>query len=320
MDRTHEPCSRREFVGKTLSGAAGALAAFPIASLPTSALLAGEPGAEAPKAGADPTARRSAVDLVKLGETKVQVTRLALGTGSNGGKVQRDMGQEAFTRMVRHAWDRGVRFIDTADDYKTHEMVGRAIQGLPRDRLVIQTKLQWRRNPDVAHELDRFRKELGTDTIDIVLLHCCDQPGWPESLERLRDGLSAAKEKGIIRAHGVSAHGLPGLREVARCPWVQVALLRINHRGKHMDGARGAWDEPADVEEALAHIEKVHRAKKGVIGMKIVGNGDFTSAEDREKSVAFVMRKPFIDAVDIGFKSIQEVDETLERMDRALNA
>ncbi len=296
--------SRRQFVGRTLAGAAGVLGGLPL-------LAAGEGEAKA---------RRSPVEKVRLGGTKVTVTRLAMGTGSNGGQVQRDLGQEGFTRLIRHGWDRGIRFIDTADAYRTHGMVREAIRGLPREELVIQTKMGWHPIPDVRKELDRFRKELGVDTIDIVLIHNADQRGWPESLSRMRDGLSEAKEKGIIRAHGVSVHGLPGLREVAGCKWVEVALLRVNHAGRHMDGAKGEWQEPSDRPAALEEIRKTHEAGKGVIGMKIIGNGDFQDAGDREKSIQFVMGCPFVDAVDIGFKSPPEVDEAIQRMDRALKS
>jgi predicted aldo/keto reductase-like oxidoreductase len=201
-----------------------------------------------------------------------------------------------------------------------HDMVGKAIKGLPRDKLTVQTKLQWRRDKDVAEELDRFRKELGTDYLDIVLLHNTDAKGWPEKLERIRDGLSAAKEKGIIRAHGVSVHGLPGLREVARCKWVEVALLRINHAGHHMDGEKGEWAEPSRFDEAMAEIEKIGAAGKSIIAMKLVGNGDFTAAEERERAIRFVLGRPFVTAVDIGFKSPAEIDEAMERIDRALGA
>jgi aryl-alcohol dehydrogenase-like predicted oxidoreductase len=243
-----------------------------------------------------------------------------MGTGSNGGQVQRDLGQDGFTRLIRHGYERGLRFIDAADAYKTHGLIREAIKGLPREELSIQTKMHWQGDPDVSKELDRFRKELGVEYLDIVLLHNTDQKGWPASLEKCRDQLSAAKEKGIVRAVGVSVHGLPGLREVAGCKWVEVALLRINHKGHHMDGPTAAWAEPSVMEEALVEIEKIHKAGKAVIGMKLIGNGDFAGAEDREKSIRFVLTRPFVDAVDVGFKSPAEIDEALERIDRALNA
>lgn len=308
----HRKITRREFVGKTLAGAVAA------AGVPVIGAV-----------GEEKKSRRSATDRVQLGTSRVTVTRLAMGSGSMGGSIQRKLGQEKFNRLIRHGWDRGIRFIDTADNYKTHGMIRQAIQGLPREELVLQTKLPWGRftrmppgeiASGVQKDLDRFRKELGVEHLDIVLMHNTDRKGWPESLEAVRDALSAAKERGIIRAHGVSVHGLPGLREVARCKWVEVALLRINHNGTHMDGERGAWNEPGKHGEAIQEIQKIHAAGKGIIGMKIIGNGDFTDPLDREKSIQFVLSRPFVNAVDIGFKSPLEIDEAMERINRALNA
>ncbi len=307
-----QPITRRSFLEKTLAGAALVVGGLP-------ALPAGEAK----------QAKKSATDKVQLGKSKVVVTRLAMGTGSIGGRIQRDLGQEKFTRLVRHGWEKGIRFIDTADNYRMHGMIQKAIQGLPREELVLQTKMQWTKFTETAPqeitarvhaELDRFRKELGVDYLDLLLMHNTDRKGWPQSLEGVQDALSAAKEKGIIRAHGVSVHGLPGLREVAGCKWVEVALVRINHMGKHMDGERGSWDETANVPEALQEIEKIHGAGKGIIGMKLIGNGDFTDAREREKSIRFVLSRPFVNAVDIGFKSPDEIDEAIERINRALNA
>jgi aryl-alcohol dehydrogenase-like predicted oxidoreductase len=293
---------RREFIGRTVAGTAAVVGGLAL------------PGLAADEA----TAKRTAVDLVALGKSKVKVTRLGIGTGSNGGSVQRALGQEEFTRLVRHAWDRGVRFVDTADMYKIHDLVGKAIKGLPRDQLAIQSKIMWEQGPDVAETLDRFRRELGVEYLDTCLIHCATKPKWPDALEKMRDDLSTAKEKGIVRAHGVSCHGLPALREVAACAWVDVNLARINPMGHKVDGDTESWNEPGKVGEACAEIEKIHKAGKGVIGMKIVGNGDFTDPAQREKSVRFAMTRPYVDAVIIGVKSPAEVDEAIERMNRAL--
>lgn len=294
--------SRREFVRGLAAGVLTAGAA--------PAALAGEPAA----------AKASASDRVQLGNTKVRPTRLGIGTGTNGGSVQRSLGQEAFTKLVRHAYDRGVRYIDTAGNYNIHGMVKNAIQGLPREELVILTKVWLSQNLDVPKTLERFREELGTDYFDVVLLHCVTKATWPEDLKKHREDLSAAKEKGIVRAVGVSAHGMPGLKAIAGCEWVEVALIRMNHNGAHMDGSTGKWAEKVDHEAAVAEIKKVRAAGKGVLGMKLCGNGDFKDPEDREKAIQFVFRNKLADAVTIGFKSPAEVDEAIERITRALNA
>jgi hypothetical protein len=266
------------------------------------------------------TSKRSAVDRVQLGATKIRITRLGIGTGSQGGEVQRKLGEEGFTRLVRHAWDRGIRYIDTADQYNMHGLVGKAIRGLPREELVLLTKMEWEKGPDVNQELDRFRKELGVDYFDVVLIHCVQKETWAADLEKMRDALSAAQSKGIVRAVGTSAHGLAGLRGAAASPWIDVQLARVNHNGRHMDGPTGAWAEPGDLASAMAEVKKIHEAGKGVLGMKLCGNGEFTDADDREKAVQAVVKSGCVDAMTIGFKSPGEIDEAIGRIDRALNA
>src|SRR6185503_13563370 len=239
-DRHSQGISRREFVGTALAG--------------TGAVVGGLPAAVLAEAGKE---KRTPFDRVQLGSTKVRPTRLGIGTGSQGGQVQRDLGKEGFRRLIRHAYDRGIRFFDTADMYRTHELLGDAIKGLPREELVIQTKMRWEPFvPDALKELERFRKEAGVDYFDIVLIHCAQKKNWPADLHKMRDGLSEAKEKGLLRAHGVSCHGLPALREVAGCKWVDVNLARVNHRGHHMDGAEGKWGEEGNLEESLAELKK----------------------------------------------------------------
>ena len=207
--------SRREFLKGTL--AAGVVASHP--------------------RWADAATKRSATDWVTLGNSGVKVTRLAFGTGSWGGKVQRELGQERFTRLVRHAYDRGIRFFETADAYsEMHEMLAIALRGLPRDSYRLMTKMRLRGDEDPKATIDRFRKELESEYFDILLLHCVRVPDWATQYERLRDALSEAKDKKVILAHGASCHGLLPLRAFpANTGWLDVALLRINPVGTRMD-------------------------------------------------------------------------------------
>ena len=275
----------------------------------------------APGAAAGSPAR--ATDLVTLGRTGVRMPRLGIGTGSNGGDVQRGLGQEAFTRLLRYAVDRGVAYIDTADNYRIHEMVGVAIKGLPRERLFIQTKMPWDRAPFTdkpLEEIDRYRRELGVEYIDSLLLHCALRHTWPGDLRRMMDAFDQAKQKGIIRVKGVSCHGLPALTAATQTDWVDVHLARVNHRGHHMDGADGTWKEPGNQAAAMQEIRAMHGKGRGIIGMKLVGNGDFTSADDRERALQFALTCGCVDAIVLGFKSPAEIDEAIGRMDRILAA
>jgi len=268
-------------------------------------------------------AKRSATDWVTLGNSGVKVTRLAFGTGSYGGKVQRELGQEGFTRLVRHAYDRGIRFFESADAYsEMHEMLAIALRGLPRDSYRLMTKYRLREPEDPRTTIDRFRRELESEYFDILLLHCVRVPDWAEQHKRLRDALSEAKDRKVILAHGASCHGLLPLRAFpARTDWLDVALLRVNHDGTRMDTLKQVdSDDLGDVKEVVGHIKEIRAKGTGVIGMKIMGEGQFKTPEQRDASIRFVTRLGAVDAVTIGFKSEAEIDEAIERLTTHLNA
>lgn len=266
-------------------------------------------------------ARRSATDWVKLGNSGVEVTRLAFGTGTYAGRVQRELGQAEFTRLVRHAYDRGIRFFESADAYgEMHEMLAVALKGLPRDSYRLMTKIRWRSDEAPEAAIDRFRKELNSDYFDILLMHCLRTSGWGDELKELQDKLSEAKHKQVILAHGASCHGLLPLRDFPGANWLDVALLRVNHNGTLMDNLKDETKVKGDVQEVVGHIVKVHEQGTGVIGMKLIGEGAFKTPEERDASLRFVLNLGTVDAVTIGYKSTAEIDEAIERIDHHLNA
>lgn len=266
--------------------------------------------------------KKSAADWVMLGNSGVNVTRLAFGTGTFSGRVQRDLGQDAFTRLVRHAYDRGIRFFDTCESYSgTPQMLRIALQGLPRESYRLMTKWDVGSNQDAKARIDRYRRDLGSEYIDVLLIHYVRDPRWIETTRAAQDGLSEAKLKKTILSHGVSTHGLPALGTVLGNKWVDVSLFRTNHAGVHMDTPDTSDpDIVGDVKQVVSHAAKIHGQGTGVIGMKLIGEGRFTKPEEREASIRFVMGLGSVDAVTIGFKSVAEVDEAIERIDRALNA
>ncbi|MFB3903352.1 MAG: aldo/keto reductase [Acidobacteriota bacterium] len=264
--------------------------------------------------------KKSATDFVTLGKSGVKVTRLGVGSGTFGGRVQREMGQEAFTRLIRHAYDRGIRFFDTADSYRTHPMVAAALKGINRESYALQTKMGWRNDPDPFKIIDRFRSELQTDYFDSLLLHCARTADWKETLKRQMDLLEEAKQKQLIRSHGASCHGLLPLEVMPGTDWLDVAFVRVNHNGAHMDNLKSQDQVPGDRDRALASIRKIHQAGTGVIGMKIMGEGDFVNPQDRDASIKHVMSLDCVDAVIIGFANPAEIDEAIELMNRHLNA
>ncbi len=284
-------------------------------------------GSELVSAEAAPAVRTVAdwVPLGKLNKQKIKIPRLGMGTGTVNGKTQRDLGQEGFNALVKHAYERGVRYIDTADNYKTHEMVREAIKAnkLPRDKVFIQTKLPIR--PETTAEplktIDRYRKELGVDYIDSLLIHCATKGNWVADQKALMDAFDEAQAKGWIKTKGCSCHGLTALREATQSDWMEVQLARINPQGRLVDG-----DHPTNPHhpegkfpEAIKEIKAMHDKGRGIIGMKMIGEGSFVNPEDREKAIRYAMTCGFVDAVVIGFKNTAEIDEAVERVNRALS-
>jgi len=266
--------------------------------------------------------KRSATDWVPLGNSGVKVTRLAFGTGTHGGRVQRELGQAQFTRLVRHAYDSGIRFFESADNYEgMHEMLAEALKGIPRDSYRLMTKFKWREAEDPKGTLDRFRKELNSEYFDIVLLHNVRTPLWPTELERLRDSFSEMKDKKVMMSHGASCHGLLPLRAFPGNNWLDVALLRVNHNGARMDSLKGdsTGAERGDVGEVTSRIKQINGQGTGVIGMKLVGEGMFRAPEEREASLKYVLGLGTVNAMTMGFKSPAEIDEAIVRINRNLN-
>jgi predicted aldo/keto reductase-like oxidoreductase len=262
--------------------------------------------------------KRTATDLVPLGRTGLQISRLGIGTGSNSGRVQFELGKQGFDRLVRYAYDQGVTYIDAAQSYRTFEWIADAIQGLPREKLFIQSKIPGQPE-NVMKAIDRHRQVFKTDYIDSLLIHCMVQDGWTDQWKRIMDVFDEAKEKKWIRAKGVSCHSLPALRTATASAWTEVHLVRVNPQAKHIDGPDETWNKPGNnLQPVLEQLKTMREKGRGVIGMKIIGNGDFTNPADREKSIRFAMSRPEIDAIVIGVKSTGEIDEAIRRMNQAL--
>jgi Aldo/keto reductase family len=297
--------SRRQFLQTSVT-ATGALVAG-VGSLVT--------------AGGATAAKRTAVDQVTLGRTGINLSRLGMGTGSSSGQVQWDLGRDGFNRLVRYAYDQGITYFDCSQTYRTFEWLGSALKGLPREKLFIQSKIPGQPEK-VLEAIDHHRKVYDTDYIDSMLIHCMIKDGWTEQWKRIMDGFDEAKEKGWIRSKGVSCHSVPALRTATASPWAQVHLVRVNPQGRRIDGPEEeVWvDTIHDVSPVLAELKAMKAKGRGIIGMKILGNGEFLRAEDREKSIRFAMSLPELDAVVIGFKSRGEIDEALKRINSALAA
>ncbi|HUA63011.1 MAG TPA: aldo/keto reductase [Verrucomicrobiae bacterium] len=287
-------------------------------------LAAGLGAAAALRSGAQTKTKRLATDWVTLGKSGVQVTRLAFGTGTMGGRVQRDLGQDGFTRLVRYAYDHGVRFFETADTYGgMHEMLGIALKGLPRDSYRLMSKYRTPNFGDPLPRLDLYRKQLNTDYLDIMLLHCVRPATWDTDYRDMQDAFLEAQHRKMILARGASVHGLPALRRFPGNKFLQVAMIRMNHNGVRMDvdsDMEPRSNQIGDVREVVARTRDVHDEGMGVISMKLVGEGRFVTPEDREAALRHTMNLGCVDSVTIGFKNTAEIDEAIERMNRVMNS
>ena len=264
-------------------------------------------------------ARGSATDMVTLGKSGVKVTRLALGTGTYSGRVQRELGQDAFTKLVRHAYDRGIRFFETSDTYGgMHEMLGIALQGIPRDTYQLMSKVTTREGINPQQKIDELRKQAKTDYFDIMLMHYQHVATWPADTVRWQDGILEAKEKKAVMGYGASVHGLPALRQVPANRWLEVAMIRMNHKGVRMDAEDYNTNGLGNVSEVVAHVKQSRQAGMGVISMKLAGEGTFTSREDRQAAMKFAFNNAGVDCVTVGYKSTAEVDEAIENLNLAL--
>ena len=306
---------RRRFLGAT-AGAAAVLGTSPM-------LHAKDPAATVtPPANAVNTAERPPVPpIIELGSTKIKMSRLGQGTGVHGGERQSDQTRMGFDKLVdlmHHAYDRGIRFFDLADLYGTHIYFREALKTMERDKLAILTKVWWRydgpedqtsgaeRRQMAKATLERFRHELATDYIDIVLLHCLTRPEWPEHMQPYMEVLSDEKAKGRVRAIGCSCHDFQAMRTAAVTPWVDVILARINMKGGKevmMDGSR---DEVEDV------LRTAKANGKAIIGMKIFGEGRL--ADQRDACMKYAQNLGLIDAMTIGFHTPAQIDDVLRLM------
>jgi aryl-alcohol dehydrogenase-like predicted oxidoreductase len=262
--------------------------------------------------------RATATDVVTLGKSGVKVTRLAFGTGSFSGEVQRDLGQEGFTKLVRHAYDRGIRFFETAESYTNmHAMLGVALKGIPRDSYKLMSKVTTSEGVDPQAKFDELRKLANTEYFDIMLLHWQHTATWPVDTVKWQDGILEGEQRHAIVSHGASVHGLPALRQVPKCKWLDLAMIRVNHKGTRMDAENYDMAETGNVPEVVTHIKEVKGEGLGVIGMKLVGEGTF-GREDRQKAMRFAMKNAGVDCVTVGYKSTAEIDEAIDNLNLAL--
>jgi 1-deoxyxylulose-5-phosphate synthase len=283
---------RREFLIRSASGLGAAWLSSKdlLAALATKPLLS----------------KFSASDTVTLGSTGIKTSRLAMGTGTVGSghhSNQTALGVKGLSDLLLNGYDQGLRFFDAADSYGSHPHVAEALKHVPRDQVTVLSKT-WARDPATARaDLDRFRRELGVDYLDVCLMHCVTEADWTERFHGVMDVLSEAKQKGIIRAHGCSCHSIEALRTAAKSPWVEIDLARINPISSHMD---------ADPQTVVSVLREMKAAGKAVIGMKILGQGDLRSRQS--EALRYALSLGVLDAFTIGAESKAEQEDLIRRI------
>jgi 1-deoxyxylulose-5-phosphate synthase len=297
LEKKMAHCSRRDFLKTGL--AAGALAGA--GSLPIRA------------------ARAQATDWVTLGKSGVKVTRLAFGTGTMSGRVQRELGQDQFTRLVRYAYDNGIRFFETAESYgDMHRMLGVALKGIPRDSYRLMSKVTTHEGVNPQEKIDELRKLANTDYFDVMLLHWQHTSTWPADTLRWQEGIQEAQVKHAVVGRGASVHGLPALRRFPENKWLEIAMIRMNHKGARMDAEDYNTNGLGNVSEVVTHVKQVRADDMGVISMKLIGEGSFTNRDDRKAAMKFAFKNAGVDSVTVGYKNTAEIDEAIENLNLAL--
>ena len=247
-----------------------------------------------------------ASDTVALGNTGIKTSRLAMGTGTVGSghhSHQTALGIQGLSDLLRNGYDHGLRFFDAADSYGSHPHVAEALKHVPREKVTVLTKSWARDEHGMRADIERFRKELRTDYLDICLMHCLTEPDWTVRFRGAMDALEEAKQKGIVRAHGCSCHSIEALRAAAKSPWVQVDLARINPIGSHMD---------AEPDTVVVVLREMKAAGKAVIGMKILGQGDLSSRQT--EAIKYALSLGVLDAFTIGAESKVEQEDLIRRV------
>jgi 1-deoxyxylulose-5-phosphate synthase len=302
--------NRREFIGAVMSGTGVAA---------TGSLFWDAQSAKSEQLGASfmiAPAIKNPTDKVPLGRSGLNVSIVGIGTGSGGWAGRSDqtrLGQEEFTRQIRHAFDNGINFFDLADQYGSHPFFSRAMSGVARDKYVIQTKSTSRKAKEARADIDRFLKELNTDYIDSLIIHNVTEADWTTRFQEVMEVFKEAKKAGKIRAHGVTCHSFVALQAAEASDWVQINQVRWNSRESHMD---------ADVKTAGALFEKMRRKGQGMIGMKVVGQGALVQGDKAltpEECFKFQIESGVVDAFVVGVQKIEHIDQLLKGTKLVLN-
>jgi 1-deoxyxylulose-5-phosphate synthase len=317
MNQDH--LSRRQFLEQAaLAAGVLVLATKAPGQAATATAPASATGTAPATAAATSAAKRTASDLVSLGNTGLKVSRMGIGLGTSNGQAQAAGGQAKFNAFIKHAFDQGITMFDSASNYTTFNMMGPAIKDLPREKIFLQSKIEQPAN--LLDAIDRQRKTFNTDYVDSMLVHLQYRANWVDTWKQALEDYKTAQDKKWIKVRGVSCHSLPAMRAAVASDWTQVHLVRVNPQGIRIDTEQQIQDTSGtnDIKPVLVELKKMREKQRGVIGMKIFGNGQLRTEAEREKSLKFVLAMPEVDAMVIGYSSIDEMDQGIKLMNKVL--
>lgn len=233
------------------------------------------------------------------GRTGLRVSRLCFGTGQFQ-ESRFNLTPEQGAVLLQHAYLLGVTFFDLAIGYGTHPHMGLALREIPRASVVIQSKTDAKTAAEARTEIEQIIRELGSDYVDVLLLHgVSSAEDFAEREEALAE-LVRAKREGYVRFVGASTHIYTG-SALASCvadPRIEVILALANKGGFGLVGG--------DYPTHLAMLRQARVAGKAVCGMKVLGEGNL--ADEAEEHMRYCFTIPEIDAVDLGMASLAHVD------------
>jgi aryl-alcohol dehydrogenase-like predicted oxidoreductase len=240
-----------------------------------------------------------AMERVPYGRTGLMVSRLCFGTGLMSA-LRHNMTPAEAAVILHRAYELGVTFWDTADGYSTHPHVRAGLAGLDRDRVVVSTKTKADTHAGAAADVERFRQELGLEVIDVVLLHNIETVEELERRQPAFEALLAARERGQVRAVGISTHlGTGAIMEaVAARPEIQVCLTTVNRDGLMLKG---------DMAAHIALVQRCYDAGTAICLMKTLAQGGLV--HDFAAAIRYNMGLSCAHSVCVGINSLSELEE-----------
>lgn len=246
------------------------------------------------------------VPAVNLGNTGLKVSKPGFGA-FDFGLPSLNISPEEGGRILIEACKLGVNFWDTSDDYGSHPHVASALKQVLRREVVVATKTSAKNGEQAKSSLVNSLRELGTDYVDIFLLHNV-KSDWIDGCHQVLGELNEMKTAGIVKAVGLSTHSVTFVREASKFKELDVIMTicckasqaTINSFQPHIPLEDGS------IEEMFHAIKLAHSRGKGIVAMKVLGTAA-PLVKNYKSSIRSIAKLDFVDAMVIGMKNLNEV-------------